>query len=92
MELRKIDLDDFKKELLVEIQSLLTQRQISRRWLKSYEVMRMLKVAPGTLLNMRNSGALPFVRIGGVMYYDYEDITKMLEMRKSNRIGGLGKL
>ncbi|WP_421878262.1 helix-turn-helix domain-containing protein [Marinoscillum sp.] len=35
-------------------------------------------MSPGTLQNLRINGTLPFTKIGGVIYYDYQDIHKML--------------
>lgn len=80
------DLQNFKQELLTEIQKLLSQRQTTpaRRWLKSNEVRRLLLLSPGTLQNLRVNGTLPFTKIGGVIFYDYDDIQKMIEEHKRN--------
>jgi hypothetical protein len=79
------DLQNFKRELIEEIKILLAQRQTTplRKWLKSHEVRRLLTVSPGTLQNLRVNGTLPFTKIGGVIYYDYDDIQKMLQENKS---------
>lgn len=78
------DLQNFKLELLEEIQKLLSQRHPVpvRKWLKSHEVRRLLTISPGTLQNLRINGTLPFSKIGGVIYYDYEDIQRMLAEHK----------
>lgn len=78
------DLINFKQELLEEIKNILSQRQTTpvRKWLKSHEVRRLLTLSPGTLQNLRVNGTLPFTKIGGVIYYDYDDIKKMLEDNK----------
>lgn len=80
------DLQNFKQELLTEIQQLLSQKQTAptRKWLKSNEVRRLLLVSPGTLQNLRVNGTLPFTKIGGVIFYDYDDIQKMIEAHKRN--------
>jgi hypothetical protein len=80
------DLQSFKEELLTEIQKLLTKRQTTpaRKWLKSHEVRRLLTLSPGTLQNLRVNGMLPFTKIGGVIFYDYDDIQKMIEENKRN--------
>lgn len=80
------DLQDFKQELLEEIRNMVSQRQTvpARKWLKSHEVRRLLTLSPGTLQNLRVNGTLPFAKIGCVIYYDYEDIQKMLEQSKKN--------
>lgn len=80
------DLEIFKQELLEEIKKLLSQRQSSQsqRWLKSHQVRRLLTISPGTLQQMRLNGMLPFTKVGGVIFYDAEDIEKMLIARKQN--------
>ncbi len=81
------DLENFKVELLDEIKKLLSQRQTTpaRKWLKTHEVIRLLMVSPGTLQNLRVNGTLPFTKVGGVIFYDYDDIHKLLEANKRNQ-------
>ena len=80
------DLQKFKEDLLSDIQKLLTQQHPTkvRRWLKSNDVRRLLLVSPGTLQNLRVNGTLPFSKIGGIIFYDYDDIQTMIEQRKRN--------
>ena len=81
------DLQNFKQELLTELQKILSQRQTvpARKWLKSHEVRRLLTLSPGTLQTLRVNGTLPFTKIGGIIFYDYDDIQKMIEENKTNR-------
>lgn len=74
------DLMEFKQELLEEFKKLLNhQGSIShKRWLKSTEVMDLLKISPGTLQNFRINGTIPYTKIGGILYYDSEEINKIL--------------
>lgn len=78
------DLQIFKEELLAEITDLLNQQQggITKKWLKSTDVMKMLKISPGTLQNLRVNGTLPFTKIGGLIYYDSQDIQEVLTENK----------
>jgi hypothetical protein len=78
------DLREFKMELLDEIKQLFKEHngQPSKKWLKSYEVRKILNISPGTLQNLRLNGTLPYTKIGGVLYYDYADIQEMLQSRK----------
>jgi hypothetical protein len=80
------DLQAFKVELLEAIEKLLSQRQTGpmQRWLKSPQVRNLLNLSPGTLQNLRINGTLPFSKIGGVIFYDYEDIERILQERKRN--------
>lgn len=78
------DLQAFKRELIEEIKKVLAEQgpKPAKRWLKSNEVRKMLLISPGTLQNLRVNGTLPFTKIGGVIFYEYEDIRKMLEKNK----------
>jgi hypothetical protein len=82
------DLQQLKTELLEEIKKLLSQRQhgTTLRWLKSHQVRRLLTISPGTLQQLRIKGTLPFTRIGGIIFYDAEDVEKMLATNKRNLI------
>jgi len=74
------DLREFKTDLLTEFRKMLKEHhgQPAKKWLKSYEVRELLNISPGTLQSLRINGTLPYTKIGGVMFYDYEDIKKML--------------
>jgi len=90
------DLQDFKKDLLNEmraynreIKSILenrfideTQSEPKQRWLKSIDVIRMLKISASTLQTLRINGTIPYSKIGNTVFYDSDDIQKVLNDRK----------
>lgn len=78
------DLLEFKMELLDGIKQLLKNQsgQLTKKWLKSPEVMDLLGISPGTLQTLRINGTLPYTKVGGVLYYDYQEIMKILEGNK----------
>ena len=61
------DLNDFKKQLLFEIKSLMKEYggQQTKKWLKSKDVRKLLNISPSTLQNLRVNGTLSFTKIGG---------------------------
>ena len=77
------DLNDFKKQLLFEIKSLMKEYggQPTKKWLKSKDVRKLLNISPGTLQNLRVNGTLPFTKIGGMIYYDAENIRHVMESK-----------
>ncbi|SFG03443.1 Helix-turn-helix domain-containing protein [Salegentibacter agarivorans] len=79
------DLREFKMELLDDIKQLLTSQDSGtlKRYLKSSEVMDLLQISPGTLQNLRVNGTLPYSKVGGIIYYDAQEIQKVME---ENRI------
>lgn len=79
------DLVQFKKELLSELTSLIsTKPAMPIKWLKSYQVREMLGISPGTLQNLRINGTIEFTKVGGLTFYKYEDIEKMMEKDRKN--------
>jgi hypothetical protein len=84
------DLENFKQEIKQEVMQAvivaLEGRNVgpSRKWLKSHEVRKILAISPNTLQSLRENGSLPYTKIGGVIYVDYDDIDKMLRSRKNN--------
>ena len=78
------DLLQFKKQLLIELVAELKSQIniVPKKWLKSHEVRRLLKISPGTLQTLKASGILPYSKIGGIHFFDYEETQKLLEKRK----------
>lgn len=82
----KEDLNEFGEKLLNNIKTLLGRSaEAPPKWVKSYQVKNMLKISPGTLQNLRLNGTLNYTKIGGIIYYKYEDIIKMMEDGGSRR-------
>ena len=78
------DLERFGTELKAELKKMLSslKGQPTKKWLKSYEVRKLLDISPGTLQHLRVNGTMPFTKIGSVIYYDHEDIVKLFEQNK----------
>ena len=74
------DLQHFKTELFKELKSLISHAtEPPKKWLKSEEVKKLLKVSPGTLQTLRINGTLQYTKIGGIFYYDFELLQKTME-------------
>ena len=80
------DLHQLQKRIVEELLSALKipLQSTPKKWLKSHEVRRMLKISPGTLQNLKNTGAIPFSKMGGIHFYDSEEIQRLLESGKTN--------
>src|ERR1700712_986673 len=80
------DLLQFKKQLLEELLTALKSQinVVQKKWLKSHEVRRLLKISSGTLQTLKSSGIIPYTKIGGVHFYDYQDIEKVLQSGKAS--------
>lgn len=78
------DLEIFQNNLLLEMKKMMKELigNPGKKWLKSFEVKKLLGISPGKLQNLRVNGTLPYTQIGGVILYDYEDIQKMLSTHR----------
>ena len=80
----KEDLLRFKQEFFSELREHLHGHNPDQKeWLKSYEVREMLGISRGTLQNLRANGTLKGTRIGGLMFYSYHDISKLMQGQKT---------
>lgn len=87
------DLQKFKEDILREFKELLiTYDKITiDNWIKSSEVMLKLGISPGTLQNFRINGTLPYTKLGGIIYYDVDEINRMMLEKKVNGFRNLKK-
>jgi hypothetical protein len=74
------DLEIFRLRLLDDLKKSLQPVQPSRKeWLKGNEVRKLLKISPGTLQSLRINGSLRPTKLGGILYYRYDEIENLLE-------------
>ncbi|WP_142784081.1 helix-turn-helix domain-containing protein [Changchengzhania lutea] len=80
------DLRDFKLELLDDIKKLLSNQAQAKlkKYLKSSELMDLLQISPGTLQKLRIKGILPYTKVGGIIFYDSEEIQKVMDNNDVN--------
>jgi len=78
------DLIVLKADLLQAIKAMLQSNspQPAKQWLKSYEVLKLLNISKGTLQTLRKNETLPFTRVGGLIYYDSDEINRLLSRQK----------
>jgi hypothetical protein len=76
----KEDLREFRMLLLNDIKQLVIPKEASRAkpWLKNGEVRQLLHISSNTLQRLRISGKLRSSKIGGIHFYKYEDIEKLI--------------
>ncbi|MCT4646475.1 MAG: helix-turn-helix domain-containing protein [Carboxylicivirga sp.] len=86
------DLKEFKEDLLQQLSKIVADSLSSdtKKWVKSAEVRTLLGISPGTLQNMRVNGSLPYTKVGGIIFYDINDIQKMISKNKVSTITRLG--
>ena len=84
----KEDLQEFKVELIETIEALLSNQpeknEDNQVWLKSHHVQRMLGISAATLQNLRVNGTMPYSKVGGVIFYDKNEVLEVLNRNKQN--------
>ncbi len=76
----KEDLQTFRLQLINDLKALLLYKQDAKKeWLRSGEVRKLLKISPGTLQNLRITGKLKSSKVGGINFYRYSEIEKLLD-------------
>lgn len=76
------DLLEFKVELL-ELLKKLYSNEPATKWIKSKDARKILGLCPGTLQTLRNSNQIEFTKIGRTIYYNENEVYKMLEERSN---------
>jgi len=75
----KEELQQFKKELLTELAELIKSKEtVTPKWLKSYQVRELLGISRGTLQHLTDKGTLKATLVGGLLFYEYDDIVKLM--------------
>ncbi len=74
------DLLDFKEQLIVDIKKLLKEQSghPGHQWLKAFEIKKMLRLSESKLQYLRDKGLIPFKKLGGITYYNSEEIEKLM--------------
>ena len=79
----KEDLELFGDKLIAEIKNIIGKTsEEPTKWLKSYQVKNLLKISPNTLHKLRLDGTLKPTKIGGILYYNQQEIIDALNGRK----------
>ena len=78
----KDDLESFRISLLEDIKGLLsnTSHTSNKPWLRGHEVKKLLSISEGSLQHLRVTGKLKASKIGGIYYYNFFDIEKMMSL------------
>jgi hypothetical protein len=76
----KEDLQQFRLQLLNDFRKMLepVESRMVKPWLKNSEVRKLLDISSNTVQRLRVAGKLRSTKVGGIHYYRYEDIEKLL--------------
>ena len=79
----KEDLERLKRSLIEEFNNVFQKYNVPfKRYLRTQEVAKMLKITPRTIQNYRDRVIIKYSQIVGTIIYDYEDIIEFIEIHK----------
>ena len=79
------DLREFKTELIEQLKDIIsTPRGTAgqKRFLKTSELQEALGLSASTIHQLRIMRILPYTKVSGVIFYDWEDIVVMMQKNK----------
>ena len=83
--LTKEDLHEFEQKLLQNLKEFVKNNAEQKKWLKSSEVLQLLKISPTTLFNLRVRGTLKASKIGNITYFSYDEIHQLMINSQKNK-------
>lgn len=81
----KSDLELLVGRIVEELSTELSSHKNQREWLRSADVCTLLNICPNTLKRYRVEGLLPYTSIDKTIFYNYNDISKVLLKNKKER-------
>lgn len=84
----KDDLEEFRVKLLEELKHLLVreEKKSEEKWLRSHKVKVLLNISTGTLQNLCLNNVLHPTKIGGINYYNAEEIENLLKNNHPDKL------
>ena len=79
------DLMKIKSELIEEIKVIigdLDAQPHQKRWFRNTELQEYLNLSASSIQNLKNSGELPFSKVKGTVFYDINEINKLMKKNK----------
>ncbi|WP_127846313.1 helix-turn-helix domain-containing protein [Psychroflexus aestuariivivens] len=79
------DLMKIKSELIEEIKVIigdLDAQLHQKRWFRNTELQEYLNLSASSIQNLKNSGELPFSKVKGTVFYDINEINKLMKKNK----------
>lgn len=76
----KSDLQELRVQLLADMREVFSSIETTpmKPWLKNSDLKKLLGLSDNTIQRLRVSGQLRSTKLGGVHYYKYADIERMM--------------
>lgn len=74
----KEDLEEFRIKLLKDLENVVASSQ-PKKWVKTQDVMEILGMSEVTLQTLRNKGIIPYRKLGGICYYNVDELHEAMK-------------
>lgn len=84
------DLLEFKEDLLEEFKKLMVKHTHPqpKNWLRSSDIRKRFEISPSTLHSLRSRNIIPSYKVGGLVFYDAEEIDQIILDNKVEPMDG----
>lgn len=84
------DLKEFKEELLEEFKKLMVEHTHPqpKNWLRSSDIRKRFEISSSTLHGLRSRNIIPSYKVGGLVFYDAEEIDQIILDNKVEPMDG----
>lgn len=74
-------LNEMKGDIIDEVKQIVSEKETPdvKKWIKSAQVKKLLDISHGKLQTMRDKKLIAYTRIGGTIYYNVEEIERMMK-------------
>ena len=81
---------EFKVELLEEFKQLLVEHSHAKpkNWIRSSDVRKRFEISTSTLHSLRSRNIIPSYKVGGLVFYDAEEIDQIILDNKVEPMDG----
>jgi len=79
----KTDLNRMEQKILNFIKDNGVELTSAKKILRSKEAAEYLGISSSSLQNLRISGALPYSKVNGLLFYDLEDVLRMISKNRN---------
>src|ERR1700743_3031966 len=81
------DLERFRQRMIIDMEEVIKKHLhiTPKKWLRSYEVRKLLKISSGSLQRLKAKGTIPYTKIRGVHYFDYDKSQEILHSGAANQ-------
>ena len=73
---------EFEVRLINKIKEITKRNEQQKKWLRTSDLKKLLGLSSSSIQSLRISGILPYSKVNGTLYYDYDEVQALLQEHK----------